>query len=155
MVSPIWGYPLIVGVGLFYASVLRPGLWLTHRLPQSLAILALPVTWAAIEFIKYIAPVVQDWWFVMLPTSQWRFPPALQVLSVTGFAGLSVMILLVNLGLAALLVNMRRREASFATTPTAVVAVPGPLLGSGSGITSHGRSFGDIGKLPRNIAEFF
>jgi len=130
VVSPTWGYPLIVGVGLFYASVLRPGLWLTHRLPQSLAILALPVTGATIEFVKYIAPVVQDWWFVMLPASQWPF-------------------------LAALLVNMRRREASFATTPTAVVAVPGPLLGSGSGITSHGRSFGDIGKLPRNIAEFF
>ncbi len=126
VVSPIWGYVLIVGVGMFYASILRLGLWLTHRVPAPLAMLALPVTWAAIEFLKYIAPVVQDWWFVMLPASQWRFPPALQVLSVTGFPGLSVMILLVNLGLAALLINMSGRKG-FASTRAALLAVIAPL----------------------------
>ena len=126
VVSPIWGYALIVGVGMFYASILRLGLWLTRRVPAPLAMLALPVTWAAVEFLKYIAPVIEDWWFVMLPASQWRFPPALQVLSVTGFAGLSVMILLVNLGLAALLINLSGRKG-FATTRAALLAVVAPL----------------------------
>ena len=126
VVSPIWGYVLIVGVGMFYASVLRLGLWLTHRMPAPLAISALPVTWAAVEFLKYIAPVLEDWWFVMLPASQWRFPPALQVLSVTGFPGLSVMILLVNLGLAVLLINLSGRKG-FASTRAAIIAVIAPL----------------------------
>jgi len=126
VVSPIWGYVLMVGVGMFYASVLRLGLWLTRRVPAPLAILALPMTWAAIEFLKYIAPVIEDWWFVMLPASQWRFPPALQVLSVTGFPGLSMMILLMNLGLATLLINISGRKG-FASTRSAVLAVIAPL----------------------------
>ncbi len=126
VVSPIWGYALIVGVGMFYASVLRLGLWLTRRVPAVLAILALPVTWAAIEFLKYIAPVVRDWWFVMLPASQWRFPPALQVLSVTGFPGLSLMILLVNLGLAILVMHATGRKR-VASTRAALLAVVAPL----------------------------
>ncbi|WP_457646906.1 apolipoprotein N-acyltransferase [Profundibacter sp.] len=126
VVSPIWGYVLIFGVGLFYASVLRLGLWLTRRVPAPLAVLALPVTWAAIEFLKYIAPVIEDWWFVMLPASQWRFPPALQVLSVTGFPGLSLMILLVNLGLAVLVMNATGRKA-VVSTRAALLAVIIPL----------------------------
>ena len=132
VVSPIWGYPMIIGVGLFYAAVLRLGRWLTLPLPQPAALLALPVSWAAIEFLKFITPVLEDWWFVMLPASQWRFPPALQVLSVTGFPGLSVMILLVNLGLAALLINLTGRKR-LAGSRAALAAVAGPLLIIGLG----------------------
>lgn len=126
VVSPIWGYPMIVGVGLFYAFVLRAGLWLTRRVSAPLAILALPTTWSAIEFLKYIAPVVEDWWFVMLPASQWRFPPALQVLAVTGFPGLSMMIMLVNMGLAVLVLSFMGSK-TFASTRAAVLAILGPL----------------------------
>jgi apolipoprotein N-acyltransferase len=76
------------------------GLWLQDRVPGWMKLLALPVTWAAVEYVKFVAPVVEDWWFVLLAKSQWRFPPALQILSVTGFPGLSFLLMLANVALA-------------------------------------------------------
>ncbi|MCK4473080.1 MAG: SCP2 sterol-binding domain-containing protein, partial [Anaerolineae bacterium] len=87
--SPALGYFLIIAVGTFYAGIIQLGVWLQGQQPGALKLLALPVTWAAVEFVKFIAPVVEDWWFVLLAKSQWRFPPALQILSITGFPGLS------------------------------------------------------------------
>ncbi|MCA9934270.1 MAG: hypothetical protein KC415_10115, partial [Anaerolineales bacterium] len=97
---PALGYFLIVAVGSFYAGMLQLGVWLTHRLPKSLKLFALPVAWTAVEFLKFIAPVINDWWFVLLAKSQWQFPPALQILSITGFPGLSFLVMLVNVVLA-------------------------------------------------------
>lgn len=102
---PALGYFLIVAVGFFYAGLLQLGIWLTSRLPGALKLLALPVAWSAIEFLKYIAPVVEDWWFVLLASSQWRFPPALQILGLTGFPGLSFLVLLVSVAVAALIIG--------------------------------------------------
>jgi apolipoprotein N-acyltransferase len=36
---------------------------------------------------------MEDWRFVLLVKSQWRFPLALQILSVTGFPGLSFLLI--------------------------------------------------------------
>ena len=55
---PALGYFLILAVGFFYAAILQLGVQLTARLPGALKILALPTVWSAIEFLKYIAPVV-------------------------------------------------------------------------------------------------
>ena len=105
---PALGYFLILAVGFFYAAILQLGVRLTARLPGALKILALPIAWSAIEFLKYIAPVVEDWWFVLLASSQWRFPPALQVLGLTGFPGLSLLVMLVNVSIAVLIIKALR-----------------------------------------------
>jgi apolipoprotein N-acyltransferase len=102
---PALGYFLIIAVGAFYASMLQLGAWLYNRLPIALKILAFPVAWTAIEFVKYIAPVAEDWWFVLLADSGWRFPSALQILSVTGVFGLSFIVMLVNAAIATLLMK--------------------------------------------------
>ena len=103
---PVLGYFLIFAVGTFYASMLQLGSWLQSRLPGALKLLALPVAWSAVEFVKFIAPVIEDWWFVLLAKSMWRFPPALQVLSLTGFPGLSFLVMLANVALAFLVIKM-------------------------------------------------
>ena len=72
---PALGYFLILAVGTYYTGVLQLGVWLYSHLPAPFKLLGLPVSWAAIEFVKYITPIVQDWWFVLLADSQWRFPP--------------------------------------------------------------------------------
>ena len=102
---PILGYFLIIAVGTFYAGMIQFGGWLQSRLSGWMKLLALPVAWSAIEFVKFIAPVVEDWWFVLLAKSAWRFPAALQVLSVTGFPGLSFLIMLANVAVAGLVIS--------------------------------------------------
>ena len=123
--SPTLGYFLIIAVGTFYAGIIQLGVRLQSRLPGALKLLALPVTWAAVEFVKFIAPVVEDWWFVLLAKSQWRFPPALQILSVTGFPGLSFLVMLANVGLAFLLLRNRvfRKEPGFWACVSALAVV--------------------------------
>ncbi len=102
---PTLGYFLIFAVGTFYAGIIQFGGWLGSRLDGWLKLVALPVAWSAIEFVKFIAPVVEDWWFVLLAKSAWRFPPALQVLSVGGFPALSFLIMLANVAVASLLLK--------------------------------------------------
>ncbi|MEE9617529.1 MAG: nitrilase-related carbon-nitrogen hydrolase [Anaerolineae bacterium] len=122
---PALGYFLIFAVGTFYAGIIQLGVWLQGRLPGALKLLALPVTWAAVEFVKFVAPVVEDWWFVLLAKSQWRFPPALQILSVTGFPGLSFLVMLANVGLAFLLLRNRvfRKKPGFWACVSALAVV--------------------------------
>ncbi|RLC75413.1 MAG: hypothetical protein DRJ03_30310, partial [Chloroflexi bacterium] len=114
---PALGYFLIVAVGTFYAGVVLLGAWLQARLPGALKLLAMPVAWAAVEFVRFIAPVAGDWWFVLLAKSQWRFPPALQVLNVTGFPGLSFLVMLANVAIAFLLLRNQVFRVSGATKP--------------------------------------
>lgn len=113
----VLGYVLIFAVGTFYAGIFHLGIWLTRRLPLALAILALPVAWSGIEFVKFIAPVVENWWFVMIAASQWRFLAALQILTITGFPGLGFLVMLVNLALAALVIRLLNRDRSPETIP--------------------------------------
>ncbi|MFZ5881086.1 MAG: nitrilase-related carbon-nitrogen hydrolase [Chloroflexota bacterium] len=127
---PALGYFLIFAVGTYYAGVLQLGAWLYSRLPAPLKVLGLPVAWSAIEFIKYIAPVVEDWWFVLLADSAWRFPAALQVLSITGVFGLSFVVMWVNAAIATLLMKdsgMSRRASLIALGLSALVIGAGAL----------------------------
>ena len=128
---PILGYFLIFAVGTFYAGMLQLGAWLYARLSGGLKLLAFPVAWAAIEFIRFIAPVTEDWWFVLLAKSMWRFPPALQILSVTGFVGLSFMVMLVNVAVASLVIRqsgIRNQEVPKRASIGALVLVAAILL---------------------------
>jgi apolipoprotein N-acyltransferase len=128
---PALGYFLIIAVGTFYAGMIQLGTWLQSRLSGILKLLALPITWAAIEYIKFIAPVVEDWWFVLLAKSQWRFPPALQILSITGFPGLSFMIMLANVALAFLLLRALR-EQKVEWRSVAALALVAAIVGWGA-----------------------
>lgn len=102
---PVLGYFLIIAVGTFYAGIIQIGSWLQTRLTGALKLLALPVAWSAVEFVKFIAPVVENWWFVLLAKSMWRFLPVLQILGVTGFPGLSFLIMLTNAAFAFLVIR--------------------------------------------------
>ena len=133
---PALGYFLIIAVGTFYAGIIQLGGWLQTRLSGALKLLALPVAWAAVEYVKFIAPVVEDWWFVLLAKSQWRFPPALQVLSITGFPGLSFLVMLANVALAFLLLrSLRERKVDGASVVALAVVVA--VVGWGAANIPH------------------
>lgn len=105
-----WGVFLIIGAGIWYGTVVGLGVRLQRGLTGLWRLLALPVVWSALEFLKFIAPVVRDWWFVLFAKSQWGFPAALQVLSVTGFPGLSFLLMLTNVALTAFIVHRWQRN---------------------------------------------
>jgi apolipoprotein N-acyltransferase len=128
--SPALGYFLIIAVGTYYAGILQFGVWLYSRLPVLLKLLALPVAWSAIEFVKYITPVIEDWWFVLLADSAWRFPSALQILTVTGVFGLSFVIMLVNISITTLLMKdsaTSRRASLIALGLSALIVGAGAI----------------------------
>ncbi|MBC8431616.1 MAG: apolipoprotein N-acyltransferase [Desulfobacterales bacterium] len=108
MFGQVLGCFLIFAVGSWYAMLIGLGIRLQRRMSGAFRLLALPVLWTAFEFVKYIAPVVENWWFVLLAKSQWRFPPALQILSVTGFPGLTFLVMLSNVALVFLLLRAWR-----------------------------------------------
>ena len=123
MFGPALGCFLIIAVGNWYALLIGLGIRLQRRIAGAFRLLALPALWTAIEFVKYIAPGVENWWFVLLAKSQWRFPPALQILSVTGFPGLSFLIMLSNVALAFLLLKIWREHKLDRLSATALVIV--------------------------------
>ena len=102
VLGPWLGYVLMVGVGVYYSGLIGYGVALRRRLPAPFSLLALPVLWSAVEFVRYITPVIEDWWIVWLANSQWRIPAALQILSVTSLPGLSFLLMLANVALTAL-----------------------------------------------------
>lgn len=102
VLGPVLGIVGMLAVGSYYAWLIAFGVMLQRKLPAPVNLLALPVLWSAIEFVKYVAPFLEDLWFVWLGNSQWRFPPALQILSITGMPGLSFLLMLANVAIAAL-----------------------------------------------------
>ena len=107
---PGLGYFLIVMVATFYAGVISLGKILQEKIVGPLQVLVLPIVWSAIEWLRFVAPVTSEWWFVLLANSQWQFPPALQILSITGFPGLTFIIMLANVALATLIIGVLRRH---------------------------------------------
>jgi len=108
--TPALGYFLIVMVATFYAGVLSLGKVLQEKITGPLQVFVIPIVWTAIEWLRFVAPVTSEWWFVLLANSQWQFPPALQLLSITGFPGLTFIIMLANVALATLLIGLLRRH---------------------------------------------
>ncbi len=114
---PALGYFLIFAVSTFYDGVMTWGLWLQDRLSGWMKLLALPVMWTAVEYVRFITPMTETWWFVLLAKSQWRFPPALQILSVGGFPALTFIVMLVNVAIAFLLLGYVGRSQAFSEKP--------------------------------------
>ena len=123
VMGPLIGYPLVLVVGWYYAMLIGWGVSLQRKLPAAFRLLALPIVWTAAEFVKYIAPIVKDWWFVWFANSQWRFPPALQVLTLGGLPSLSFILLLGNVALAALLLKFWREKKLDMGAAAALVVV--------------------------------
>ncbi|ABU58168.1 apolipoprotein N-acyltransferase [Roseiflexus castenholzii] len=123
MFGPVLGVVLIIAVGCFYAGLVQAGTALQERLPEPLSVLGAPIAWSALEFLRFIAPITGDWWIELLAKSQWRFPPALQILTLTGFPGLGFLVMLVNSAIAFLIVNAwRRRRAHMPAVVSLIVA---------------------------------
>jgi apolipoprotein N-acyltransferase len=110
VLGPVLGWFLAVISGLLYATLIELGLWFWRKGPDYLKLLALPVTWTSLEWLRSVLPVTRDWWFVLLAQTQWNFPPALQIVSITGWPGLSFTIMLANAGFALLLVRLIRGQ---------------------------------------------
>jgi len=123
MFGPALGSFLVFAVGSWYALFIGLGIQLQRRLKGILK--------SAMEFVKYIAPVVDAWWFVLLSKSQWRFPSALQVLSVTGFPGLTFIVMLSNVALAFLLLKAWK-EHKLDRLSVSVLMLVGLIVGWGA-----------------------
>ena len=123
--SPGLGYFLIIMVATFYAGVISLGKVLQEKITGPLQVFVIPIVWTAIEWLRFVAPVTSDWWFVLLANSQWQFPPALQIMTLTGFPGLTFIIMLANVALATLLINVLRHHK---VRISAVVALMIPII---------------------------
>jgi apolipoprotein N-acyltransferase len=125
----IMGWPvgliLMVAVGMFFAAVIALGKTIEESVSWRIRVFALPIVWSALEWIRYVAPVTKDWWFVLLPKSQWNNEAALQTLAWGGFPLLSFLIVLVNVSLARMLLTTMKRERIRLAEPSglAVVAI--------------------------------
>ncbi|MCM3767612.1 nitrilase-related carbon-nitrogen hydrolase [Neobacillus niacini] len=98
-----WGYLIMVAGGLFYGGFFKMGYDMQSRIPSWYSILAIPITFSVFEWVKTVIPFTKTWWIELLAKSQWTVPENLQILSVTGFIGLSFLILLTNVCLAEIL----------------------------------------------------
>lgn len=107
------GMLLIVAVGFWYTALLQAGMALASRLPSAVQTLGLPLALTALEFVRTVIPVIGDWWFEALAKTQWRFPSALQIVTLTGSPGLSFVIALTNAALATLLVAAWRKRIAW------------------------------------------
>jgi apolipoprotein N-acyltransferase len=98
-----WGYVIMIAGGLFYGAFLKMGIDMQNRINSFFGILSLPIAFSVFEWLKTIIPFTKTWWIELLAKSQWTVPENLQILSVTGFIGLTFLILLTNVVLAELL----------------------------------------------------
>ena len=106
------GLVMLIGDGVWYSFLLWLGWKLQEPLLPSLRVWVLPIVWTALEFIKFTLPYVDNWWFLLLAKSQWSFAPVPAILNLTGYMGLSFLLILSNAALAqTFLVALHRRTA--------------------------------------------
>jgi apolipoprotein N-acyltransferase len=98
-----WGYLIMVAGGLFYGGILKMGYDMSRRIGGWYSIFSIPVAFSVLEWVKTVIPVTKTWWIELVSKSQWTVPENLQILSSTGFIGLSFLILLTNAIIARLI----------------------------------------------------
>ncbi|MFT4414316.1 nitrilase-related carbon-nitrogen hydrolase [Fredinandcohnia humi] len=103
-----WGYLIMIAGGLFYGAFLKMGYDMQTRIKSWYGIFAIPITFSVFEWVKTIIPFTKTWWIELLAKSQWTVPENLQILSMTGFIGLSFLLLLTNVCLAEIIKNVRK-----------------------------------------------
>ena len=100
-----WGYLIIIGAGFFYGAMIKMGVDMQARIKRWYGIFALSITFSFFEWLKTSIPFTKTWWIEIISKSQWMIPENLQILSVTGFIGLSFLILLTNVVIAEIIKN--------------------------------------------------
>ncbi|WP_276356319.1 nitrilase-related carbon-nitrogen hydrolase [Cohnella caldifontis] len=119
-----FGLFLMLASGLLYGSFLQFGYALQEKFRSPLKALVLPAVWTALEWLRFSAPVTGEWWIEVLAKSQWLSPAPLQLVSLTGFAGLSFVILLTNNALAELIAEgFERRRLSRSSLAALLVPI--------------------------------
>lgn len=104
------GLFLMIAAGFLYGALLQFGCDLQHRFRSPLRVFILPAVWTALEWLRSVLPVTREWWIEVLAKSQWTSPAPLQIVSLTGFAGLSFLIMLANSALANLIIEWSQRR---------------------------------------------
>jgi len=117
------GYLIMVAGGLFYGGVFKLGYDMSQRIRQWYGIFALPVAFSALEWVKTVIPWTKTWWIELVAKSQWMVPEQLQLLSVTGFIGLSLLIMLTNVALAQFIMQLRSPNKAI-IMPIALLLLP-------------------------------
>lgn len=126
-----WGYLIMVAGGLFYGSFLKMGFDMQKRIPGWYGIFAIPITFSVFEWVKTIVPFTKTWWIELLAKSQWTVPENLQLLSLTGFIGLSFLILLTNVCLAEIIkTGFKNRKVLLLCTALLLLPIGNYMYGS-------------------------
>lgn len=99
------GYFIMIAGGFFYGFLLKMGYDMQTRLRGWYAVFALPAAFSVLEWVKTIIPFTKTWWIELLAKSQWTVPANLQLLSVTGFIGLSFLLVLTNVVLSKIVIQ--------------------------------------------------
>ncbi|WP_434339753.1 nitrilase-related carbon-nitrogen hydrolase [Motilimonas cestriensis] len=107
----IIGSLLMIGVGFFFARVIHWGIVLSRHCRPILSLFALPLAWCSVEFLRYVLPYLEDIWFVLIAKSQWQQTDLLQILSITGFVGVSFLVVLSNTAITQLILTIWQRKA--------------------------------------------
>ncbi len=118
------------------------------RFPARLAaLLGLPALWVVLEWIRTVFLTGFPW--LPLSASQWQRPLLLQVVSVTGSAGLSFVLAAFNVGLALYLHNLwRNRRAGWLRRLSPEFYLALGLLFGAVGYGLHTSGAGPHGRLP-------
>jgi len=130
------GYLIMIAGGLYYGAAIKMGHDMSRRIGKWYGIFALPATFAVFEWVKTVIPFTKTWWIELLAKSQWTVPANLQVLSVTGFVGLTFIIMLTNTALAQLLVSIAERRKP-PLLPALLLLVPVVNAAAGSYLVKH------------------
>ncbi len=117
------GYLIMLAGGLFYGAILKIGYDMSRRIPRWYGLFALPIAFSVLEWVKTIIPFTKTWWIELIAKSQWTVPAHLQLLSYTGFIGLSFLILLANACIAKLIAEFRLARRAM-LLPIALLLLP-------------------------------
>ncbi|MBO9597781.1 MAG: hypothetical protein J7559_08180 [Cohnella sp.] len=133
------GYLIMIAGGLFYGAILKIGHDMSLRIPRWYGVFALPVAFSVLEWVKTIIPFTKTWWIELIAKSQWTVPANLQLLSYTGFIGLSFIIVLTNVCIAKLIAEFRSSRKAIGL-PLALLLIPAANAIFGSLTLSHGQA---------------
>lgn len=131
-----WGYAVMIAAGAFYGAFLKMGYDMSVRIRGWYSIFALPLAFSVAEWLKTVVPFTKTWWIELISKSQWTVPEQLQLLSVTGFIGLSFLIVLTNAAFAELISSgLRGRRSAFLA---ALLALPALNYAGGAAVMERG-----------------
>ncbi len=104
------GIALIVAVALWHSKLIGYGIKFERKIGSSWKIFAIPLVYTSFEFLQRQIPFINEWWFAPYAKSQWGFPPALGLLSVTGISGVTFIMILANSTISDILLNFITKQ---------------------------------------------